>query len=131
MDYWTKVAVDLGTLGSSQAVSGITKANPGVLTYVGVDPANGSYFLLLAQGMREVHNRIVRVANVNAGSDTYELDGLNTTAFGTFASGTMWPITWAISFSTLLDFSVSGGEAEMDDQSTIHDDIQVLVPVRF
>lgn len=131
VDYWTKVAVDLGILGTVQTVSGITKASPAVLTYVGVDPANGDYFLLLAQGMREVHNRIVRVANVNAGGNTYELEGLNTTGFGTFSSGSMYPVTWANSFATMLDFSVSGGEAQMDDQSTIHDDIEVLAPTRF
>ena len=129
--YWSKVAVDVGVLGSVQTVSAITKASPGVLTYVGADPANGDYFLLLAQGMREVHNRIVRVANVNTGGNTYELEGLNTTGFGTFASGTMYPITWSYSVATMLDFTADGGEAELDDQSTIHDDIQILAPTRF
>jgi hypothetical protein len=130
--YWTKVAVDVqSALGSVQTVSGITKASPGVLTYVGADPANGDYFLLLAQGMREVHNRIVRVANVNAGSNTYELDGLDTSAFTTFTSGTMYPITFGTSISTMLDFSSEGGEPTMDDQATIHDDVEIMVPVRF
>lgn len=131
VNYWTKVAVDVGTLGSVQTVSAITKASPGVLTYVGADPANGDYFLLLAQGMREVNNRVVRVANVNTGANTYELESLDTTLFGTFTSGTMYPITFGVSVSTLLDFSVEGGEAQMDDQSTIHDDIEVLAPTRF
>jgi hypothetical protein len=132
VSYWTKVSVDMqSAIGSSQNVTAITKASPGVLSYDGADPTNGDYFLLVAQGMREVNNRIVRVANVNSGSNTFELDDLNTTGFGTFTSGSMYPITFGTSFSTLLDFSAEGGEAEMDDQSTIHDDIQVMAPTRF
>lgn len=131
VNYWTKVAVDIGTLGSVQTVSAITKASPGVLTYVGADPSNGDYFLLLATGMREVHNRVVRVSAVNGGANTFELEALDTTLFGTFVAGTMYPITFGTTVSTLLDFTASGGEATMDDQSTIHDDIEVLAPVRF
>lgn len=131
VNYWTKVAVDLGTIGSAQVIDAITKASPGVLTYQGADPSNGTYWLLEAQGMREVHNRIVRVANVDAGANTFELESLNTTGFTTFSSGNMYPVTFGSSLQTLLDFSAEGGEAELDDQSTIHDDIQVLVPVRF
>jgi hypothetical protein len=71
------------------------------------------------------------MANVNAGANTFELAQRNTTGFGTFSGGSMFPITFGTSFSTLLDFSVEGGEAEMDDQSTIHDDIQVMAPTRF
>lgn len=129
---WTKVAVDMqSVIGAAQSVTAITKASPGVLTYVGADPTNGDYFLLIANGMREVNNRVVRVANVNAGGNTFELDELNTTGFGTFTSGDMYPLTFGNSFSTLLDFSASGGEPTFDDDSTIHDDIEVLSPVRF
>lgn len=132
VNYWSKVTVDIqSALGSVQTVSAITKASPGVLTYVGADPANGDYFLLLAQGMREVHNRVVRVANVSAGGNTYELEGLNTTDFGTFTSGTMYPITFGTSITTMLDFTSEGGEPTMDDQSTIHDDVEILAPTRF
>jgi hypothetical protein len=43
----------------------------------------------------------------------------------------MTPVTFGTSVTTMLDFTSSGGEAETDDQSTIHDDIQILAPVRF
>jgi hypothetical protein len=129
---WTKVAVAMqSALGSGQVIDSISKASPGVLAYQGADPANGDYFLLSAQGMREVHNRVVRVANVNAGSNTFELDELNTTGFTTFTSGTMYPLTLGTTFSTLLDWNSEGGEATFDDDSTIHDDIEILAPVRF
>jgi hypothetical protein len=129
---WTKVSVDMqSAIATGQNVTAITKANPGVLTYDGADPSNGAYMLLVANGMREVNNRIVRVSAVDTGANTFELDELNTTGFGTFTSGTMYPLTLGNSFSTLLDFSASGGEPNFDDDSTIHDDIEVLSPVRF
>lgn len=132
VSYWTKVAVDVqSALAAAQIIDSISKASPGVLTYQDADPSNGDYFLLEVQGMREVHNRVVRVANVNAGSNTFELDELDTTLFATFTSGTMKKITFGTSVQTLLDFSASGGEATMDDQSTIHDDIEILAPTRF
>jgi hypothetical protein len=132
VSYWTKVAVDMqSAIGASQNVTAISKAAEGVLSYDGTDPSNGDYFLIIAQGMREVNNRIVRVKSVDGGANTFVLDDLNTTGFGTFTSGSMYPITFGTSFTTMLDFTAEGGEAELDDQSTIHDDIQVLAPTRF
>jgi hypothetical protein len=81
--------------------------------------------------MREVNNRIVRVANVNAAGNTFELDELNTSGFGTFTSGSMYPLTFGNSFSTLLDWNTAGGDATFDNEETIHDDIEILAPVRF
>lgn len=130
--YWTKVAVDIqSAIAAAQTIDAISKANPGVLTYQGTDPSNGDYFLLQVQGMREVHNRIVRVANVNGAANTFELEELDTSGFTTFTSGSMYKLTFGTSVTTMLDFSAEGGEPEMDDQSTIHDDVQVLAPTRF
>ena len=99
---WSGVGVAVqSALGGSQSVTGISKASPAVVTYVGADPANGDYIKLTALGMTEMNARVVRVANVNTGSNTFEAEGVDSTLYGTFSSGSMEPVTFGITISTL------------------------------
>lgn len=71
-----------------QAVTAITNANPAVVTYVGADPTNGQRIVLAGMaGMTEVNNQEYIVANVNAGANTLELQGVNSAGFGAFTAG--------------------------------------------
>jgi hypothetical protein len=127
--FWTNVGVDVQTaLATALTITGITKANPGVVTYTGTDPTNGDYVYLLCTGMIELNDRIFRVANVNAGSNTFELEGENTTDYGTFAAGTVQVITFGASFNILQSFNVTGGDPEYADTTTIHDSIRKRAP---
>jgi hypothetical protein len=120
---WQKVRVQMSDPpGTAQAVSAITKADPGVATYVGVDPANGSYGLFTAAGMFEMNNRVARFANVDSGN-TLELEDINTTGYGTFISGSFQPLTFSYEFESLMSPAASGGEAEQIPAGTIHDAI--------
>mgnify|MGYP001589048297 CR=1 FL=1 len=73
----------------SQQISGITKANPAVVTYTGANNfANGDRFIIRdVLGMTEVNEREFEVANVNTGAKTFELYGVNSTAYTTYTSG--------------------------------------------
>lgn len=126
---WQAVAVAVGTLGTAQAVSAITKANPAVVTYVGIDPANGDYFALTdVQGMIQVNNKVGRVANVNGAGNTLEMETENSTSYDTFTSGNMQPITWATTMSTGAGVSASGGDPKFIDFTTIHDTQEQQIP---
>jgi len=126
---WAGVTVAIGTLGTEQVVSAITKAATGVMTYVGTDPSNGDYLALTSiLGMHQVNNRIFRGANVNAGGKTIELEGEATTAYETFASGNMQPITWGTTLSTVVGSSASGGDFDFLDTTTIHDVVRTQIP---
>lgn len=74
---------------TAQDITGITKANPAVVTYSGADTyANGDSVIISGVlGMLEVNNREYIVANVNAGANTFELTGINSTSYGTYTSG--------------------------------------------
>lgn len=81
-------------LETGLTITGISKANPGVLTYTGTDPANGDWMYLSdIVGMTELNGRYVKVANVNAGANTFELTdihggaNINTSGFTTYTSG--------------------------------------------
>lgn len=77
----------------AQDITAISQAVPGVVTYTGADPSNGDELYLSGiYGMTELNGRWVKVANVNTGANTFELqakDGtnINTTGFTTYASG--------------------------------------------
>uniref|UniRef100_A0A6M3XNH3 Putative tail tubular protein n=2 Tax=viral metagenome TaxID=1070528 RepID=A0A6M3XNH3_9ZZZZ len=74
---------------TAQNITGITKANPAVVNYSGDDTyANGDRILINGVvGMIQVNNREFAVANVNVGANTFELSGINSTAYSTYASG--------------------------------------------
>jgi len=74
---------------TAQNITGITAANPGVVTYAGADNyANGNQvFISGVVGMTQVNNRRFTVANVNTGANTFELSGVNTSAYTAYSSG--------------------------------------------
>lgn len=74
---------------SPQAISGVTQANPAVVTYVGSDTyANGDRIIIDGVvGMTQLNNVEFTVANVNAGANTFELSGIDSTSYGAYSSG--------------------------------------------
>lgn len=93
-DQYVRFYTDNGALTeTAQNITGITAANPGVLTYSGADPSNGDWFYTSGiVGMTQMNGRLVKVANVNAGANTFELDevdgtNINTTSYTAYSSG--------------------------------------------
>lgn len=72
-----------------QNITGITQANPAVVTYDGADTyANGDRVVITGvSGMGQVNNREFTVANVNAGANTFELQGVDSTGYDAYTSG--------------------------------------------
>ncbi len=126
---WSNVAVAIqSALSAAQTISGITKASPGVVTYVGADPTNGDYVLIAAQGMNQVDGRIFRVASVNAGANTFELEGENTTGYDTFSSGSFQIVTFGTTLATATGLTASGGDFAFVDITTVHDTVKKQIP---
>lgn len=127
---WSNVAIAVqSAISAAQTVSAITKANPAVVTYVGADTfANGDYVLITASGMSQADGRVFRVANLVAGSNTLELEGCDSSAFDTFTSGTIQLITFGTSLTVATGVSVSGGDFQFIDTTTIHSTVQTQIP---
>lgn len=126
---WSNVAVAMqSALATALTISGITKANPGVVSYTGTDPVNGDYVIMSVQGMYQVNNRVFRVANVNGAGNTFELEGENTTSYDTFTSGTCQVITFGTTVSTFTNLSSSGGDFNFIRTTTIHDNQESQIP---
>lgn len=122
------VAVQSNTL-VKQVITTITKATPGVMTYVGIDPANADYFLISdVSGMYQLQESVWRVANVNTAGNTLELEGSKTGLFETWVTGNMSPLTFGTTLSSAVGITASGGEFEFIDRTTIHDNIRSRLP---
>ena len=125
---WSDVGVAMqSALATSVTITGLTNASPGVVSHSGTDPSNGDYVVITATGMAEVDGRVFRVANVIA-STSFELEGEDTTNYGTFSSGSFQVITLGTTIGTVTDLSSSGGDFNFIDTTTIHGNVATQVP---
>jgi hypothetical protein len=124
---WVGVQVAMqSAIAAAKTVTAVTKADPGVASSTAHGYTNGDIVLMTAQGMSEINNRLFRAAGVAA--DTFQLEGEDTTDYNTFSSGTAQKITLGTTFNTLKNISVSGGEFDLMDTTTIHDLIKKQEP---
>lgn len=124
---WSNVGVAIeSALASGKTITAITKASPGVVTATAHGYSNGDYVLISAQGMTQVDGRVFRVAGV--ATDTFQLEGENTTDYDIFSSGTAYKITFGTSLTTATSLTASGGDFEFIDVTTIHDNVRKQIP---
>ncbi len=124
---WKNVAVAMqSALAAAKTITAITKANPGVVSSVAHGYSNGDYVYLSVSGMHQLNEKVVRVAGVAA--DTFQLEGVDTTLFDTFSSGTAEKITFGTSITTATTITVSGGNFELIDKTTIHESVKSSLP---
>jgi len=72
----------LVALAATQTLTSITKANPAVVTYVGADTyVNGDQIYITGSDMTEVNGNYYTIANVNAGANTFELQGIDSSGY--------------------------------------------------
>lgn len=120
-----KVAVQ-SVIGSAKTISAITKASPAVASSTGHGFTAGKIVLLKIKGMRKLDWRVVRVGTVT--TDTFALEGIDSTSYADFVSGTAEEVTLGVEADTLQEPSPSGGEAANNTISVIHDDQDIEVP---
>jgi hypothetical protein len=130
---WSNVAVAMqSAIGSALVITGITKADPGVVTSAGHGLSNGAYIYLNIDGMHQLDERVFRVCNI--ATDTFQLEevsggtGTDTSAYDTFTSGSAYALTFGTSITTAVDMNVSGGNFDMIDTTTIHQNQKSQVP---
>lgn len=84
-----------GDVVSCRGISGITKANPAVVTAAGHGRSNDDDVkIFISAGMTELDDTYADAANVT--TDTLELSGVNSSAFTTFAAGNNYLLPAAI-----------------------------------
>lgn len=127
---WSNAHIDIETArATALVITGITKANPAVVTYTGTDPANGDYVALTDMiGMVELNDQVLRIANVSGVGNTFELEGIDSTNFTTHVSGSASVVTFGVEMTTVQDVNSGGGDFQFADLTTIHDTLQKRIP---
>lgn len=72
----------------TSVITGISQANPAVVTYTGADVWSNSDIVNIQDvvGMTEVNGKRYTIANINTGANTFELSGVNSSAYTAYAS---------------------------------------------
>lgn len=117
---WKNVAVAMqSAIASAITITDITKASEGVVTTSAAHSYTaGDIVFLEVQGMYQVDQRVARVKSPSG--STFTLEGIDTTNFDTFSSGTVAKVTLGTSITTATSISSSGGDFEFIDTTTIH-----------
>lgn len=124
---WKNVAVSMqSAIAAAKTITSITNANPGVVTATGHGFENGDIIYLDIQGMHQVNEKAVRVAGKT--TDTFQLEGVDTTLFDTFVSGSAAKVTLGTSVTTATTISSSGGDFDFIDTTTIHQNAKSQMP---
>lgn len=124
---WKNVGVAMqSAIDAPKDITTITKGSPGVASITAHGYANGDILLLTVNGMHQLNDKVVRVANVTTG--TFELEGIDTTSFDEFTSGTAQKVTLGTTMSTATTISATGGDFEFIDVTTIHDNTKKQIP---
>lgn len=124
---WSGVAVAMqSAIAATKTITAITKASPGVVSSTAHGYSNGDYVYLSVQGMFQVDGMVARVSGV--ATDSFSLEGIDTTNFDTFSSGTAAKITFGTSITSATSMSASGGDFDFIDTTTIHANVKTQVP---
>lgn len=124
---WSGVAIAMqSALAATKTITAITKANPGVVSSTAHGYSNGDLIVLDVTGMRQVDGRVFRVSSV--ATDSFSLEGEDTTLFDTFSAGTAAKLTMGTTLGTTLSITGSGGEFSFISTTTIHDTQETQIP---
>lgn len=125
---WANVAVAMqSAIAAAVNITSITKASPGVVTTGTAHGfANGDIVFLSVNGMFQLNFRPFRVASVT--TNTFVLEGEDTTNYDTFTSGAVQKITLGTSITTATSINSSGGDFDFIDTTTIHGNQKTQIP---
>lgn len=112
-------------VGPVLTVSGITNANPGVVTFTadtsGVPAVGDVVVFKVTSGMDEMDGQASRVANINTGGTEFELEGIDTTNYAAFVTGTMYVVEAFSAFDKARTVSAPNAEPPEIDITTLKD----------
>jgi hypothetical protein len=124
---WSSVQVAVqSAIASGKTISAISKASEGVVSCTANGYSDGDYVLISALGMWQVDGLVVRVKS--AVTDSFTMEGVDTTNFDDFVSGDAEKITFGTSLSTITGVTGSGGDFNFIDITTIHDNVKRQIP---
>lgn len=117
------VTLAIGTAyGTAKTVTACTAADPGVITATSHGISDGAYvYVNVTDGMRKLHTQVARVDNGT--TDTFELEEVDTTAYGTWVSGSVREVTTWSNLCIATSYSIANAAPTEIDETTLCDTI--------
>lgn len=113
----TRLEVE-NTLGSAITITAVSKANPGVVTATAHGLTAGDVVKITASsGMVELDGQVVRVAS--ADTNSFALEGIDTTDYSTWEAGTAQEVTAWYTVSQATDIDLGNAAPTELDGSTL------------
>lgn len=123
---WANVAVAMESAAAGAVtITAISKASPAVCTATNTY-TNGDYVRLSISGMYQLDGKVVRVSA--ASGSAFSCEGVDSTSFETFTSGTASKLTYGTSITTATSMQGSGGDFDFIDTTTIHSNTKTQIP---
>lgn len=111
------------TYSTAKTVTAVTQAIPPVVTSTAHGLAEGTIgYFNTAAGMDELLGQAVSVDAT--ATDTFNAEGLDSTSFGTFTSGTVTPVATWLTLSTATSYEIPEGAPDELDATTLLDRIK-------
>lgn len=113
------VRIEIGkTVGAAKVVSAVTQANPGVATSTSHGLSDGAVgYLDAVAGMVNIDGMAIRIDN--PATNTFELQGVDTTDYPAFTAGSFYPVTAWSTLARASAYSIGGGEADSLDDTLL------------
>lgn len=112
------------TFGAPVTVTGVSQANPGVATAAAHGQANNTVgYMSSLSGMVQLEKQAVRLKNV--ATNTFELQGLNTSQYSAFVSGIFTPVATWQTMAEATSYRFGGGSADKLNATRLIDIVNV------
>jgi hypothetical protein len=111
------------TFGAAKTITAVTKASPPVVSSTAHALLEGAIgFFDTVIGMDEL---LGQAGSVDAtAANSFNLEGLDSTSYGTFASGTFTPVATWLTMSTATSYEIPEGTTDELDATTLLDRIK-------
>lgn len=125
---WKNVGVQMqSAAGAAKAATAVAKGAAATVSATAHGFTNGDWVMAKdVVGMWQINERIFRVATT--ATDSFVLEGINSTDFDDFVSGNFVKITFGHTITTATSISGSGGDFDFIDTTTIHENARSQVP---
>ena len=108
------------TFGTPKTVTALTQSSPGVATSAAHGLVNDTVgFWSAISGMAQLEGQATRVKNT--ATNTFDLQGLNTTNYSAFNGGTFTPVATWQTLSEATSYDIGGGASEKLDVTRLLD----------
>ena len=123
---WANVAVAMESAAATPISISAIAVNATCTITATNSYSHGDYIVLVVSGMYQLNGKVVRVSSVSGSN--FVAEGIDSSTFSAFSSGTCSKLTFGSSITTATSMSGSGGDFDFIDVTTIHGNVKAQIP---